>query len=62
MADKIGSSELYKWQLDLVKKAFADGKRSTNLEKEPVAWMYKALQALEKGEELTVEDIKRFQD
>jgi hypothetical protein len=49
--------DLHSIQLNLVKSAFVEGKRSSNLEAQPAPWMLRGLMILEAGEELTVEKL-----
>lgn len=46
--------------LQLVLDYFEKGVRVSTLDLQPAPWLVKSLQKLEAGEELTVEDISRF--
>ena len=51
---------LEEFQAALVRRLYAQGTRSTDLEDQPAPWVLRGLQILEAGEELTAERIVRI--
>lgn len=46
--------DLNSFQVEFIKKAYAEGKRSSNLGDQPAPWLLRGLMILEAGGELTV--------